>query len=374
MANKKPIALITSDWHLAKSPYLSLPHAYIQNDAFRTLEFAVQTAQKYEIPIIAAGDTLDSKKPTSYTISRLLDTVVDVKIYFIQGQHEYSDDSPWLSIIDNAEHISEKMITIGSHNFYGLDWQTSNVLKAKLAAIEDADVLILHQTCKEPMFIKYGHSDRIERIKQAELDHYMLPESVKYAVVGDTHLPTPFTIKNTASKQVPCLSPGSFMAQAINELDYAVVWLMYDDLSVQPVQGPKRNYICFEIKKYTDYNDVVKQLEKLPKLDLDELPLIRINITTDADKDYVQQICDMVGERYPILGHLFIFIRSINHDVEDVNIDTFDTTEDLVSSALLKYAEQDQEAAQLLQKLTTAESPDITLAEAFNQFKQQYQC
>jgi hypothetical protein len=372
---KKPIALITSDWHLAKSAYTTIPHSYIQNDAFKTLEFAVEQAKKLNIPIIAAGDTLDTKKPNAYTVNRLLQTL-DVKTYFIQGQHELSDESPWLNILESSEHISAKSVTIGNKKFYGLDWQPASVLKVKLESVPGTDVLVLHQTCESPAAARQSISPSrlkiLSDMKRSELADYMLPDGIKLVVLGDTHIPTTFTLLSRSGKTIPCLSPGAFAAQAINELEYGTVWVLYDNLSVVPLQGPKREYLQYTIAAYSDYEQTVRKIQMLPEKDIDSLPCIRIDVTTTADSDYVNQICELVGSRYPLKGHLFMYIRATDKTPTDVTVEKFNTTEELVSAALLQYAEQDSEAAGLLQKLTTAESPDMALSEYFNDFRNNY--
>ena len=90
----KPIAVVTSDWHIALNAWKKLPD--IKGDAEFSLRQIVDAALALNVPIIAAGDLFDVKHPDSYTVNVTAKHMArlhsaGLKCFYVQGQHEMAN-------------------------------------------------------------------------------------------------------------------------------------------------------------------------------------------------------------------------------------------------------------------------------------------
>jgi DNA repair exonuclease SbcCD nuclease subunit len=194
-----PKIYITSDWHLAEGAWTARPE--IAGDAFESLRRLTEIVRPEDI-ILAAGDLIDVKRPSSTTVNSAKSLLegVGASVYFIQGQHE-RDKTPWLNIVD-AVHLNETSVYTQGKNrvaLYGLDWGLSLNLQARLDAIgelavkntmlygDNYNILVLHQTCNA--VLADTDENRLKTLEQlsyrdCELKDGMLPRGFNLVVVG----------------------------------------------------------------------------------------------------------------------------------------------------------------------------------------------
>lgn len=235
MAN--PLFVATADWHVKEHTWADRPG--LRGDAIYALAQIVSFAVKKRIPVLAAGDLLDSKRNEAFPIHAVRIQIerlaeADVPLYFIQGQHELQE-RPWL----NALHKwptwwgDDLCLRIGTHRVWGLEWTPPDQLEKRLGDIpEETAVVMVHQVCHHWM----------GGITSPELDFAMVPHA-KLLIVGDYHKHDKVLAHNKQGKKMLVLSPGSIAMQSIDEERVKKFFVVFDDLSVKSVRLKTRPVI-----------------------------------------------------------------------------------------------------------------------------------
>ena len=101
MTKPCPVAVLCSDLHLDEYTWRDRPS--LCGDSKHAFQQVVDFACKKNLPIIAAGDLIDTKRNVAGPIGflrRCMDQLEDADcgFYYIQGQHELQG-SPWLGEI-----------------------------------------------------------------------------------------------------------------------------------------------------------------------------------------------------------------------------------------------------------------------------------
>lgn len=85
---KKPIAILTSDWHLTEK----CPKARTGDDWWEAMRYALEQVRSLQdalkVPVIIAGDTTDKNKHTHELQIFVMRNVPKGSVYVSFGQHE----------------------------------------------------------------------------------------------------------------------------------------------------------------------------------------------------------------------------------------------------------------------------------------------
>ena len=257
--------LVTADTHFWSNAWLSRPS--IRNDAYRAFESIVKIAIDEDVgTIIAAGDLIDQKRPTSETIDWLrgqLDVLEEHRISFAytQGQHEISSP-PWLSAVHGWPVGVHRSLFQPFHEqgpwFYGLDYTPAHELAEELKQIPaHADVLVCHQR-----WVQFLGFEGVCDGSLADVP------TVSMIITGDHHEHLQRDCKAVGARQVRVLSPGATCMHAISEPSEHLCFILDEDLEAHSVRIPSRPVVRFNPLNGTDSVDAFIQ-----ELD-DELNLI----------------------------------------------------------------------------------------------------
>jgi len=255
----KPVCILSADWHAADLSWSDRPS--IQGDTWHCIERLINYSAKYQLPIIACGDLINVRRPTSSTMTALSNLLkrTDASIYYIQGQHELATgslwlpetklpdtlaeaDSPWLSALgaENVIYLHDSGVVLHSGGqqfwFTAFDWQSAQELPKRLdvclpeSAPEAVHVLVLHQTAETFM------GDLVE----CELKNGMIPDFFRLVVIGDYHKRRISTIQRKDGVEIPIVSPGSLRPTTIDDTEPKGFYVLHDDGAVMPVDIPQR--------------------------------------------------------------------------------------------------------------------------------------
>lgn len=254
MVNKLFVA--TADWHLQKHAWAKYPT--LRADSYYSLNQIVRYACDHHLDIFAAGDLIDKPYPDSYTVWQLMNYLTilsghNLRVYFIQGQHEKVRDVPWLNLSNTSRHVDKCLMSYKRGLLiYGLDYRRPDELAQEIKNIpKTADFLMMHQVWQ----------DFMGDLCESDGHFGMLPE-IELLLTGDYH-------KTTIRPQLKdrhkwtALSPGSTCMQSIDEPSDKSFFVVYDDFSVETIPLITRQVFRYIIETG---DDLVKFLDlQLPE-------------------------------------------------------------------------------------------------------------
>lgn len=184
-----------------------------RGDEFFALSQIAQAARKHRVrQVVLAGDGIDRQSNRSraiHAMSRFIDSLEEAGIgfYFIQGQHD-TDDPPWPSVHRHAQHLHCRVVPLGPHVCYGLDFQTHGQLQQFLRDVPaECNLLVAHQAWGEWM----------GSIAVPQGEFAQLPGHVDHVLTGDLHQFRLERRRNAAGAPVLVCSPGATCAQRMDE-------------------------------------------------------------------------------------------------------------------------------------------------------------
>jgi len=147
---KNPVAVVASDTHLQEAAWRGRS---IRGDAYHSFRQIVDYCLRKRLPLILAGDVLDTHANEPGPIVFLAAELArlfreDLTVYHIQGQHEGDGNNPWMSVAQSSlvTHLHRQRVRLGDLWLYGLDYQSSGKLQEELQRIpKQTDILIAHQ-------------------------------------------------------------------------------------------------------------------------------------------------------------------------------------------------------------------------------------
>lgn len=217
---RTPVALETSDWHLAPGAWKRAPE--IRGDSYHGLDQAVALANKFGVPMLALGDLFDSPFPDGqslYHARKAIESLYDNNFYYVQGNHEYSGTPVIGALSDWASHIHRRRFRLGPLECYGLDYMPTQEMRAEFETNgRQADVLLTHQAWRD--LIPW----RLNGLRFEEIPY-------STTLCGDFHR---HDVIRYTGRNGPGVfhSPGPLSLQALDENPQKQVFLLYDDLSV----------------------------------------------------------------------------------------------------------------------------------------------
>ena len=246
----RPVGLLTSDWHMMSHAWKGRPE--LCGDAECVLSQVVRAARERNLPIVAAGDLFDSKRPSIEIMVATRDLIGDVEGDYIMGNHEKTE-TPWMKLVaphwnDLAVQLVERLPRDVPHpasmtrvldplfgmekpwHVYGLHYfHYANRLADELdrlgAEIDPAPsvarLLVLHQA-----------TETLMPVGKCELTDGMIPDCFDLVVVGDYHRPEIFSLRGRSGRPIPCLSPGGLHLTSIREEPEKKLFTLHADGSI----------------------------------------------------------------------------------------------------------------------------------------------
>lgn len=202
----KAIAIITADWHIRRSGCIWKKRPEICGDALFAIDqiLALAVVEQAQA-LVLLGDIFDERLQSADCILMMRQTLdfcaqVPMRCLFVQGQHDQTQPPLLQALCPWVEHMHDRVVEVGGMEFYGLDYQPSQLLESHLATVK-APILMTHQLWQEWM----GNRGL------ANLN--MLPAHVRLVFSGDFHRPGSLT-----TAQCCLLSPGSPYLQDLSEI------------------------------------------------------------------------------------------------------------------------------------------------------------
>lgn len=206
----QPLFVFCADLHLEDGAWSTRPAIY--GDAYYSFEQIIDYCIANRLALVLGGDVLEKKQNLARPIAKLCDGLsrmqaADLKVYYIQGNHEYDRNASWLSVHPWAAHLHEKSALIGGATVYGLDWLPRGEIQEAFKRIHAGmDILITHQVWRDFM----GDVGRTE----CELTDV---HDVQIVLAGDFHVTKVIEGVNAQGKPIKMLSPGSTAMQDMGE-------------------------------------------------------------------------------------------------------------------------------------------------------------
>jgi hypothetical protein len=202
--------VFTADLHLEDGAWSTRPGIY--GDAYCSFAQIVDYCIEHKLPLILGGDVLEKKSNLARPVAKLCEGLsrmqaADVPVYYIQGNHEYDRNAPWLSVHPWPQHIHNQTVMIAGHPVYGLDWLPRGEIQAALKAVPSGThVLVTHQVWEDLM-------KGLGRTECSITDVH----NVSTILAGDFHVTTTVEGINADSLRTEMLSPGSICMQDLGE-------------------------------------------------------------------------------------------------------------------------------------------------------------
>jgi hypothetical protein len=206
----KSLFVFTADLHLEDGAWSTRPGIY--GDSYYSFNQIIDYCIQHRLPLILGGDVLEKKSNSARPIAQLCNGLSrmqaeNLDVFYIQGNHEYDRNAPWLSVHKWPRHIHKQSVTINGARVYGLDWLPRGEIQAAFQEVPpDTDILIVHQVWKDFM----GNVGRTE-CELTDVHH------VQTVLAGDFHVTKTVESVNAQGQPIRMLSPGSICMQDCGE-------------------------------------------------------------------------------------------------------------------------------------------------------------
>ena len=244
--------VFTADLHLEDGAWSTRPAIY--GDAYCSFDQIIDYCIDNALPLILGGDVLEKKSNLARPIAKLCAGLsrmeaAAVPVFYIQGNHEYDRNAPWLSVHTWPKHLHEKSISFSGVSVHGLDWLPKGEIQSAFAAVpESTDILITHQVWKDFM----GNVGRTE----CELTDV---HNVQTVLAGDFHVTKTVDGVNAQGRPVKMLSPGSTAMQDTGEAQdkfFFVIEGQPGDISFTPVPLKTRRFLSYTVREQAELDDL----------------------------------------------------------------------------------------------------------------------
>jgi len=117
--------VFTADLHLEDGAWSTRPGIY--GDAYYSFNQIIDYCINHGLQLILGGDVLEKKSNSARPIAQLCNGLsrmqaANLDVHYIQGNHEYDRNAPWLSVHKWSRHIHKQTVPINGVRVYGLDW------------------------------------------------------------------------------------------------------------------------------------------------------------------------------------------------------------------------------------------------------------
>lgn len=365
-----PLFVFCADLHLADGAWATRPAIY--GDSYYSFEQIVDYCIEHKLPLILGGDVLEKKSNSARPIAKLFEGLsrmrrASVPVYYIQGNHEYDRNAPWLSAHDWPTYMHVASFDINGVNVFGLDWLPRGEIQEAFTRVPaDTDILITHQVWKDFM----GNVGRPE-CDLTDVHH------VQTVLAGDFHITKTVESTNAQGQPIKMLSPGSTCMQDIGEVpdkSFFVIGRLPDtgQIIFAPVALKTRKFLGYSVKDQEALDklcagEFVRDIQAASPASLPEAiqkPLVRVKFDKRLPDAHLR-ISTAVGE----LAHLFCdAIVDKSRGEEETSRAVAKNDLMTVVAELLK---NEPEALKLATALLRAENPVTELEEQFARFQGQ---
>ena len=304
----QPLFVFCADIHLDDGAWTTRPAIY--GDAYYSFDQIIDYCIAHRLPLVLGGDVLERKQNLARPIAKMCSALsrlaaAQVPAYFIQGNHEYDRNAPWLSVHPWPIHLHQDSFTAGPYTVYGLDWlPKGEIQQAFLEVPETTDILITHQVWKDFM----GSLGRTE----CELTDVHFVQTV---LAGDFHVTKTVESVNAQGQPIKMLSPGSTAMQDMGETHEKFFFVIGDNagqIEFKPVTLKTRRAAHFVVKTVEELDDLcaaglAATLADCEKYAVEQRlpehiakPLVRVKFDKSVPDAYLR-VVTAVGER----AHLF---------------------------------------------------------------------
>jgi hypothetical protein len=302
-----PVFVFCADTHLVDGAWSS--RSAIYGDSYYSFEQIVDYCIENKLPLILGGDVLEKKSNSARPIAKLFEGLSrmrdsKVPVYYIQGNHEFDRNAPWLSAHEWPIHIHMMPWLINGAKVYGLDWLPRGEIQEAFKAVPaDTEILITHQVWKDLM----GNVGRPE----CELTDVQYVQTV---LAGDFHITKIVESTNAQGQPIKMLSPGSTCMQDIGETPEKFFFVISRDPATSnivftPQQIKTRKFLGYSVKDQETLDklcagDFIRDIQELKtNCDLPEFiskPLVRVKFDKRLPDAHLR-ITTAIGET----AHLF---------------------------------------------------------------------
>jgi hypothetical protein len=362
-----PLFVFCADLHLEDGAWTTRPGIY--GDAYYSFQQIIDYCIKHRLPLILGGDVLEKKQNLARPVAKLCEGLsrmqaADLDVYYIQGNHEYDRNAPWLSVHPWPKHLhNKKHFYFKGVKVWGLDWLPRGEIQAAFKEVPpDTDILITHQVWKDLM----GDVGRTE-CSLTDVHH------VRTVLAGDYHVTTVVESVNAQEQPITLLSPGSTAMQDISEDPQKSFFVICDNGDGSYVFSPQRlltrRFLGYKVQTQDVLDDLcagrlaaditaaVSAMAAAPA----EIhkPLVRIKFNKDLPDAYVR-LAAAVGET----AHLFCDVLAERTDVVQKPTNRDATKNDLLQ-VLADVLGEDTDAYRFAQEVLQSPNPKRAVEEHF---------
>jgi len=364
----RPLFVFTADLHLEDGAWSTRPSIY--GDAYYSFNQIIDYCIEHRLPLILGGDVLEKKNNSARPIAKLCEGLsrmqaAQLQVYYIQGNHEYDRNAPWLSVHPWPIHIHTVAQVINGIRVYGLDWLPRGEIQAAFQAVPvDTDILITHQVWKDFM----GEVGRTE-CELTDVHH------VQTVLAGDFHVTKTVESANAQGKPIRMLSPGSICMQDCGEDPSKFFFVINDThdgvIEFLPVPLKTRRFVSYTVREQELLDSLcagqlardIKDMCEFAGLP-DEIakPIVRIKFNKQLPDAYIRLVT-AIGES----AHVFCEALTNKYDTEKRTATRDGAKNDLLT-ALADLLGDGTEAYKLAAALITAEDPGKELDVQFSKY------
>jgi hypothetical protein len=368
----QPLFVFSADLHLEDGAWSTKPGIY--GDAYYSFAQIIDYCIEHRLPLILGGDVLERKQNLARPITKLCAGLsrmqtAQLNVYYIQGNHEYDRNAPWLSIHPWPIHLHNAAATfgpLGDISVWGLDWLPRGEIQAAFQAVpEDTDILVTHQVWKDFM----GSIGRTE-CELTEVHH------VQTVLAGDFHVTKVAESTNAQGKPIKMLSPGSTAMQDMGEdsqKSFFVICEHDGQIVFTPKQLKTRGVISYAVKEQEFLDELcagrlLKEITALTEhakaaghhSDIHR-PLVRVKFDKRLPDAFLR-VTTVVAD----LAHLFC--EALTDKTSQRQGPTRDTVKNDLLSAVSDLIGGENKAYKLASALLTADDPGKELEAQFSKF------
>jgi hypothetical protein len=302
----EPLFVFCADLHLVDGAWASRPAIY--GDSYYSFEQIIDYCIKHKLPMIMGGDILEKKQNLARPIAKLCAglsrmQIAKVPVYYIQGNHEYDRNAPWLSVHEWPIHMHEARFDINGVIVCGFDWLPRGEIQEAFKRVPTTvDILVTHQVWKDLM----GNVGRPE-CELTDVHH------VQTVLAGDFHITKTVESTNAQGQPIKMLSPGSTCMQDIGEVPEKSFFVVgrvptTGQITFAPVTLNTRKFLGYTVKDQDALDklcagEFVRDIQASTPAWLPEeirKPLVRVKFDKRLPDAHLR-ISTAVGE----LAHLF---------------------------------------------------------------------
>jgi hypothetical protein len=363
-----PLFVFCADLHLVDGAWSSRPAIY--GDSYYSFEQIVDYCIEHKLPMIMGGDILEKKQNLARPIAKLCAglsrmQVANVPVYYIQGNHEYDRNAPWLSVHEWPIHMHEARFDINGVSVCGFDWLPRGEIQEAFKRVPTTvDILVTHQVWKDLM----GNVGRPE-CELTDVHH------VQTVLAGDFHITKTVESTNAQGQPINMLSPGSTCMQDIGEAPEKSFFVVgripaTGQITFVPVALKTRKFLGYTVKDQETLDklcagEFVRDIQAASPAWLPEeiqKPLVRVKFDKRLPDAHLR-ITTAVGEA----AHLFCdAIVDKTRGEEETNRAV--TKNDLVLT-LEELLREAPESLQVAMMLLNSDSPAVELEKHFTVFQ-----